>query len=135
MLKNIHIFNGNIFLTGPVRQCTKIALWCCGTYPVFQRGTLLLHSIFLTYSLSDNLEFFLQFTVVYIPDRTANEAGSHLSATVSEAFTMSSNSEYQVNNGFQGDEESTYPKLPEENRSAHSPTSPKKVSVSVFLGS
>merc|ERR1711994_951123 len=60
-----------------------------------------------------------EFTVVYIPDRTANKAGSHLSATVSEAFTMSSNLEYQVNNGFQGDEESTYPKLPEENRNGY----------------
>ena len=100
----------------------------------FSRGGPL-HSIFLTYSLSDNLEFFLQFTVVYIPDRTANKAGSHLSATVSEAFTMSSNLEYQVNNGFQGDEESTYPKLPEENRSAHSPTK-KSLSLSLprFLG-
>ena len=48
-----------IFLPCPCgRQCTEIALWCCGTYPVFQRGTLLLHSIFLTYSLSDNPEFF-----------------------------------------------------------------------------
>merc|ERR1712038_1979616 len=45
--------------------------------------------------------------------------GSHLSATVREALTMSSNLEYQVNNGFQGDEESTYPKLPEENSNGY----------------